>query len=170
MLVLDEIKVINPETNKKSNMSVLPHTLWIVGDHFYHAGDIGRTNELQKYMINLKIQVSGLSSIEDKLHGDMDINKYLLKLRKHINQVNMIKTVLDLVDENASIIGKNEDWQTLHLSPFWEWACVRILAYTQGQFLDEIEADEAETVQERFGKKDKPKQQEDDEIGALISE
>lgn len=109
---------------QKPAAAILPHPIYIVGDHFYNAGE---TQRLGMDYCNLADYLA-----ESNLKPDS------------------IEKVIDMVKTNIKSIDYNEDWDALRNSKWWEWACVRQLAYQQGRHLDCLDHDPAEVVQENF--------------------
>lgn len=137
MLVLNSVKVVTEKDGKSktANANILPHTLYLIGDHFYHAGDIKPLYILgQRQFSNLE--------------------KYLLQQKV---DEKVVDATIGMAHENLDKLYENENWDELRQSKHWEWACVRMLAYEQGYFTDEIKYDPAETIYERFRKLSKAK-------------
>lgn len=101
---------------------IAPHTIYIVGAYFYHAGDIQELSKLEDYLKNCKVSQEA-------------INKALKQ-----------------IDEESFKIFYGQDWNNLRQEKWWEWACIRQLSYRQGQFLEEINNDPAPANRERFKK------------------
>lgn len=132
MLTIDEVKI--QTTSKqgklvKQTRTLLPNRLYIVGKLFWHIGGIG------------------------KIDDDLSALKAYLKKHKVADPV--IEAGLALVADHQDAIGDNEDYQALRQSDWWQWACVRMLAYRQGQFVDDFEQDQAEIIVEYRVKKAK---------------
>lgn len=128
MIVVDKIPVVGADS-KTVKAPVLPHTLYIIGHYFYHAGDV-------------------------RLLGDgyQNLISYMETLSVTPNK---IAALVNHIESMTGKIGENEDWNHLRRSKWWEWACVRLLAFRQGQFNDEIASDPAGIIQEYFKKANK---------------
>ena len=102
---------------------IAPHTIYIIGAYFYHAGDIDKLTYFQSYLENLEISTE------------------------------KIALAYKIIDEESHCIYYGEDWNKLHQSKWWQWACVRQLAYKQKQFLDEYKEDPTPIIQEKILKR-----------------